>query len=63
LLQQSLLARHLVIETEADDDYFIDRRTIDLLESAGADSGLLRVLRGAVGEKEGVEIHWAKGAK
>jgi hypothetical protein len=61
--QMEFLARHLVEETEADDDYYIDRRTIDMLKSAGADSGLLRVLRRAVGEKEGVEVRWAKSGE
>lgn len=48
-------------ETElADDDYFIDGATVDILESAGASSGLVSLLRGAIGDGEGVDFRWEK---
>jgi hypothetical protein len=48
-------------ETElADDDYFIDGATVDILASAGASSGLVSMLRGAIGSSEGVDIRWEK---
>jgi hypothetical protein len=48
-------------ETElADDDYFIDAPTVDILEKAGASSGLVSLLRGAIGQSEGVDIRWEK---
>jgi hypothetical protein len=48
-------------ETElADDDYFIDAPTVDILEQAGASSGLVSLLRGAIGQSEGVDIRWEK---
>lgn len=40
----------------ADDNYFVDTPTIDLLEEAGASSGLVGLLRGAVGTSEGIDI-------
>jgi hypothetical protein len=48
-------------ETElADDDYFIDAPTVDILEAAGASSGLVSLLRGAIGSSDGVDIRWEK---
>jgi hypothetical protein len=46
-------------ETElADDDYFIDSPTVDILEAAGASSGLVSLLRVAIGNSDGVDIRW-----
>lgn len=46
-------------ETElADDDYFIDGPTVDILETAGASSGLVSLLRGAIGNSEGIDVRW-----
>jgi hypothetical protein len=46
-------------ETElADDDYFIDGPTVDILEAAGASSGLVSVLRAAIGNSDGVDVRW-----
>jgi hypothetical protein len=48
-------------ETElADDDYFIDAPTVDILEAAGASSGLVSLLRGAIGNSDGVDVRWEK---
>jgi hypothetical protein len=48
-------------ETElADDDYFIDAPTVDILEAAGASSGLVSLLRGAIGNSDGIDIRWEK---
>ena len=48
-------------ETElADDDYFIDAPTVDILEAAGASSGLVSLLRGAIGNTDGIDIRWEK---
>jgi hypothetical protein len=46
-------------ETElADDDYFIDGPTVEILEAAGASSALVSLLRGAIGNSDGVDVRW-----
>jgi hypothetical protein len=48
-------------ETElADDDYFIDGATVDILDAAGASSALVSMLRAAIGNSEGIDIRWEK---
>ena len=48
-------------ETEiADDDYFIDGATVDILQQAGASAGLVSLLRGAIGSSAGVDVRWEK---
>ena len=48
-------------ETElADDDYFIDGPTVDILEAAGASKELLSMLRSAIGGTEGIDVRWEK---
>ena len=48
-------------ETElADDDYFVDGPTVDILEAAGASSALVSMLRTAIGSTEGIDIRWEK---
>jgi hypothetical protein len=57
--QLQFLIDHLE-ETEASDrDYFIDAPTIEMLEEEGADPGLVALLRGAVGDGEGLEVRWS----
>lgn len=46
-------------ETElADDDYFIDGPTVEILEASGASSALVSLLRGAIGNSDGVDVRW-----
>ncbi len=48
-------------ETElADDDYFIDGATVDILEQAGASAALVGMLRTALGSSEGIDVRWEK---
>jgi hypothetical protein len=48
-------------ETElADDDYFVDGPTVEILEAAGASTELVSLLRSAIGDSEGVDIRWEK---
>jgi hypothetical protein len=48
-------------ETElADDDYFVDGATVDILDAAGASSALVSMLRAAIGNSEGIDIRWEK---
>jgi len=47
-------------ESSQDQDYFIDRETIDLLGDGRATDHLLTLLRTAVGSSDGVEIRWRR---
>ena len=48
-------------ETElADDDYFIDGATLDILEQGGASATLVAMLRSAIGSSEGIDVRWEK---
>lgn len=47
-------------EHRADDDYFIDSATIDVLEEAGASASLVALLRGAVGNSDGIDVRYEK---
>jgi processive 1,2-diacylglycerol beta-glucosyltransferase len=58
--QLQFLADQLEEESADDTDYYITADTLDLLTGAGADAELIRVLRQALGEREGVEVHWVR---
>lgn len=45
-------------ETPTDQDYYINRMTIDLLEEKGAPPHLVSLLRGALGDREDMDIRW-----
>ena len=45
-------------ETPTDQDYYINRMTFDLLEEKGAPPHLISLLRGALGEREDMDIRW-----
>ena len=46
------------LEEEAPGQYFVDAATIDMLESASADAPLVELLRGAIGNSQGMSIRW-----
>ena len=52
------LGGQLEKESVDDRDYYFDRATIDMLETAGANAGLLAVLRGALGDRTDMELRW-----
>lgn len=56
--QRDVLVDHLEETHPGDQDYYIDAPTLDLLESEGADAGLLGMLRSALGDREGFEVRW-----
>jgi processive 1,2-diacylglycerol beta-glucosyltransferase len=58
--QLQFLADQLEEESADDTDYYITADTLDLLTQAGGDAELIRVLRQALGDKEGVEVHWVR---
>jgi len=47
-------------ESTSDQDYYIDAATIDMLEEEAADPGLIAMLRGALGAREGMDIRWER---
>lgn len=47
-------------EHSRDTDYYIGPETIDFLEQGGASPALVRILKAAVGDSEGVEISWKR---
>lgn len=53
-----LLVDQLEEEHANDTDYFIGPATIDYLERSGASAALVKLLRAAVGDGEGVEVAW-----
>lgn len=47
-------------ETPEDQDYYIDRATIDLLADGRATDHLVGLLRGALASSDGVDIRWQR---
>lgn len=60
--QFQLLADQLEEESATDDNYFINRSTIDVLASAGASEELLSLLERALDDKGEAEIRWTRSA-
>ncbi|UCG53237.1 MAG: galactosyldiacylglycerol synthase [Candidatus Latescibacterota bacterium] len=48
-------------ESLEDRDYYLTRDTIDMLEKTGGDTDLVKLLRTALGDRDGVEIRWSRG--
>jgi hypothetical protein len=59
-----LLVDRLEETSLEDQDYYIDRATIDLLADGTATDHLLQLLRTGLGPEDGIDIRWEKrGAK
>lgn len=58
--QLQFLVDQLEEETPEDQDYWLRAETLDLLESRGADAGLLALLREAMADRDGFEIRWSR---
>ena len=56
--QLDFLIEHLEEEWSEDRDYYINKDMLAMLEQRGADSGLIRILQDALGDKEEVEVLW-----
>ena len=56
--QLAFLVEQLEEEHDEDQDYFIDRDTLDLLSDNGADPELLALLEKAIGDDESMDIAW-----
>jgi len=55
-----LLIDQLEEEHEQDKDYYVCPETIEILQGSGASGALIKILKDAVGNSEGVEIAWSK---
>jgi processive 1,2-diacylglycerol beta-glucosyltransferase len=55
-----VLQDHLEEESLDDQDYYIDRATIDVIGDGQATEHLMNVLRKALGTKASIDIRWQK---
>jgi hypothetical protein len=60
--QFQLLADQLEEESATDDNYFINRSTIDVLAAAGASEELVSLLERALDDNGEAEIRWTRSA-
>ena len=58
--QLAFLIEHLEETSEADQDYYMDLATLDMLRSEGADAELLAVLARGLGGRSGYEVRWER---
>lgn len=54
------LDAHLERESSADEDYYIDKLTLEMLQDAKGDPALIDLLRRALGDREGLDVRWAR---
>lgn len=54
------LEDNLEEESMTDDDYYMDRDTLDFLKEKGMDETLTALLEGAMGAEDGIEIRYAR---
>ncbi len=58
--QLKFLIDQLEEEHAADQDYYINRATLEMFAKRGADADLLNLLREALGDREAMEIQWSR---
>lgn len=58
--QLQFMMDRLEEESPRDDDYYLNRTTVDFLESEGADPAFIETLRRALGDREETEIRWTR---
>jgi processive 1,2-diacylglycerol beta-glucosyltransferase len=58
--QLQFLIDELEETSTTDQDYYLDEGMLDMLEEAGADDSLMDLLRGALGDREDIEIRWER---
>jgi hypothetical protein len=56
--QLAFLVEQLEEEHEEDDDYYIDRDTLELMSDNGIDPELLAMLEKAIGDDDSMDIAW-----
>ncbi len=57
-VQLEFLIEQLEDDHEEDQDYYIDRETLELLSDNGADPELLALLEKGIGDDEEMDIGW-----
>ncbi len=58
--QLDFLVSQLEEEWAEDHDYYINRPTIEMFAGRGAEPALLDLLRGALGDRDDMEIRWSR---
>jgi hypothetical protein len=58
--QLQSLMDNLEEESASDDDYYLNRDTLEILRQAGASDELLDILANAMGETGELEIRWSR---
>ncbi len=58
--QLQFLIDELEEEHKNDQDYWINRVTLDVLKERGADAALTNIIEKAMGDKDEVEFYWIK---
>jgi processive 1,2-diacylglycerol beta-glucosyltransferase len=58
--QLQFLIDELEETSTTDQDYYLDEGMLDMLEEAGAEDALMDLLRGALGDRDGIEIRWER---
>jgi hypothetical protein len=56
--QLAFLVEQLEEEHDEDQDYYIDKDTLELMSDNGADPELLAMLEKAIGDDESMDIAW-----
>jgi hypothetical protein len=57
-VQLKFLVEQLEEDHEEDQDYYIDRDTLELMSDNGADPELLAILEKAIGDDDHMDIAW-----
>jgi hypothetical protein len=57
-VQLKFLVEQLEEEHEEDQDYFVDRDTLELMADNGGDPELLAMLEKAIGDDDSMDIAW-----
>ncbi len=55
------LIDNLEEEWEEDQDYYLNRQTLEMLKGRGASPTLVRTLEGAMGDRDDLEVEWSRG--
>ena len=58
--QFQFLQDHLESEDADDDDYYLNRATLDAFETAGGDPVLVGLLRSAMGARDEMDVRWMR---
>lgn len=58
--QLQFLIDQLEEESSSDTDYYLNSATLDMFTDNGIDPQLLALLRGALGNREDMEIEWTR---